>query len=146
MQSNQRHFSWSVTKAITSAVIGALIHDGLIAEAVTDQPFATVLSEQIWQPIGAESDALVAINVQGYSYVSGDVIARLRDIARIGQVEASGRPWQRIWPYSSPISAKGMVSSRTGSPSKSCTVSVTMRESQSIPISPKFSLAKAVLV
>src|SRR6056297_616268 len=178
MQSDQRHFTWSVSKAITGAVISALIHDdlidpadkvrdylpqlvesewanlsitdvadmasgidcldsdgyqdsgtciyrmeetlgitadkgydagliehlagmgrrgppgkayeyvsantnilGLIAEAATDKRFATVLSEQIWRPIGAESNALVAINEQGYSYASGGVIARLRDIA-----------------------------------------------------------------
>lgn len=59
---------------------------GLIAEAATNQPFATVLSEQIWRPIGAESDALLAINGQGFSYASGGVIARLRDIARFGQI------------------------------------------------------------
>jgi len=59
---------------------------GLIAEAATHQSFATILSEQIWQPVGAESDALLAINQQGYSYVSGSVIARLRDIARFGQI------------------------------------------------------------
>ena len=59
---------------------------GLIVEAATDQPFANVLSEQIWRPIGAESDALLAINEQGYSYASGGVIARLRDVARFGQI------------------------------------------------------------
>jgi len=59
---------------------------GLIAEAASGQPFATLLSEQIWRPIGAESDALLAINQDGYSYASGGVIARLRDIARLGEI------------------------------------------------------------
>jgi CubicO group peptidase (beta-lactamase class C family) len=59
---------------------------GLIAEAVTRQPFAEVLSDQIWRPVGAESNALLAISDEGYSYASGGVIARLRDIARLGQI------------------------------------------------------------
>ena len=59
---------------------------GLIVEHAVSQPFATVLSEQVWKPIGAESNALLAINEDGYSYVSGGVIARLRDVARFGQL------------------------------------------------------------
>jgi CubicO group peptidase (beta-lactamase class C family) len=59
---------------------------GLIAEAATGQPFVAVLSEQIWRPVGAESDALLAINEEGFSYFSGGVTARLRDIARFGEI------------------------------------------------------------
>jgi CubicO group peptidase (beta-lactamase class C family) len=59
---------------------------GLIAEAVTGRPFAAVLTDQIWRPVGAESNALIAINKDGYSYASGGVIARLRDIARLGEL------------------------------------------------------------
>ncbi|MEM1081873.1 MAG: serine hydrolase domain-containing protein [Pseudomonadota bacterium] len=59
---------------------------GLIAEDATDLPFATVLSDQIWRPMGGETDALVIINEDGYSYASGGVIVRLRDLARFGQL------------------------------------------------------------
>jgi len=59
---------------------------GLIAESVTNQPFAAILSDQIWRPVGAESNALIAINEDGYSYASGGVIARLRDVARLGDL------------------------------------------------------------
>jgi len=59
---------------------------GLIAEAATGKPFATILSEQIWRPMGAQSNALLAINENGYSYASGGVIAGLRDIARLGEI------------------------------------------------------------
>ena len=62
---------------------------GLVAEAAGGQPFAALLSEQIWRPIGAESNALMAISVEGFSYYSGGLTARLRDIARFGQIFVS---------------------------------------------------------
>jgi len=62
---------------------------GLVAEAASGQPFAALLSEQIWRPIGAESDALMAISDEGHSYYSGGLTARLRDIARFGQIFVS---------------------------------------------------------
>jgi CubicO group peptidase (beta-lactamase class C family) len=71
---------------------------GLFAEAATGQAFATVLSEQIWRPIGAEDNALLAINEEGYSYASGGVIARLRDIARFGEIFVSPERFDVISP------------------------------------------------
>jgi len=71
---------------------------GLIAEAATGQAFATVLSEQIWRPIGAEDNALMAINEQGYSYASGGVMARLRDIARFGEIFVSPERFRVLSP------------------------------------------------
>jgi CubicO group peptidase (beta-lactamase class C family) len=66
---------------------------GLIAEAATGKPLATVLSEQIWQPMGAEDNALLAINEDGFSYASGGVFARLRDIARFGEIFVEPGPF-----------------------------------------------------
>ncbi|MEE4638007.1 MAG: serine hydrolase domain-containing protein [Wenzhouxiangella sp.] len=62
---------------------------GLVAEVASGQPFAALLSEQIWRPIGAESDALMAISDEGFSYYSGGLTARLRDIARFGEIFVS---------------------------------------------------------
>jgi CubicO group peptidase (beta-lactamase class C family) len=49
-------------------------------------PYAQAVAELIWNPIGAEADALMAISADGYAYASGGLHARLRDVARFGQV------------------------------------------------------------
>jgi CubicO group peptidase (beta-lactamase class C family) len=59
---------------------------GLVIEAVTGMPYAQAVAELIWNPIGAEADALMAISANGYVYASGGLHARLRDVARFGQV------------------------------------------------------------
>ncbi len=58
----------------------------LIVESVTGSPYARALQSLIWDRIGAEADALVAISDEGYAYASGGIIARLRDIARFGSL------------------------------------------------------------
>ena len=58
----------------------------LLIETVTGKQFSQAVSELIWQPIGAETDAMMAISKSGFSYGSGGLHARLRDIARFGQV------------------------------------------------------------
>ena len=58
----------------------------LVIEAVTGKPYATALQELLWNPIGAEADALIAISKSGYAYASGGLHARLRDVARFGQI------------------------------------------------------------
>lgn len=60
----------------------------LVIEAVTGQSFARVLQELVWNPIGAEADALLAISEAGYAYASGGLHARLRDVARFGHIFA----------------------------------------------------------
>lgn len=58
----------------------------LVVEAVTGQSFPVALQNLIWRTIGAEADALMAVNDRGFSYASGGISARLRDIARFGQL------------------------------------------------------------
>ncbi len=58
----------------------------LVVEAVTGKPYAAAVRELIWDKIGAEADALIAISDEGHAYASGGLIARLRDIARFGQL------------------------------------------------------------
>lgn len=58
----------------------------LIIESATGKPFATLVSELIWEPIGAEADGLMAVSMDGYVYASGGLHARLRDVARFGQI------------------------------------------------------------
>lgn len=58
----------------------------LVIEAVTDKPYHKVVEELIWNSVGAEADAMMAISREGYAYASGGLHARLRDIARFGQI------------------------------------------------------------
>ncbi len=58
----------------------------LVVEAVTGKPYASALRELIWDRIGPEADALIAISDEGHAYASGGISARLRDIARFGQL------------------------------------------------------------
>lgn len=58
----------------------------LVIEAVAGESYASTLQELIWNAIGAEADALMAISEQGYAYASGGLHARLRDVARFGQI------------------------------------------------------------
>lgn len=61
----------------------------LIVEKVTGLPYATALRELIWDRIGPEADALITISDEGYAYASGGISARLRDIARFGELFVS---------------------------------------------------------
>jgi CubicO group peptidase (beta-lactamase class C family) len=58
----------------------------LVIERVTGQSYARAVQERIWQRIGSESDALMAISAEGHAYASGGLMARLRDLARFGRV------------------------------------------------------------
>ncbi len=59
---------------------------GLIIEAVSDKPYAEFVQEQLWTPMGAEADGLITVNDNGFAYASGGLSARLRDVARFGQI------------------------------------------------------------
>ena len=52
-----------------------------LVETVTGKPFAEVISEKIWQPIGAESDAVVMVSSAG---ASSTINSTLRDLGRFG--------------------------------------------------------------
>ncbi|KAF2169123.1 hypothetical protein M409DRAFT_64897 [Zasmidium cellare ATCC 36951] len=62
---------------------------------------AQLLQELFWQPMGAESDALMTIDESGNTRAASGLCATLRDIARVGQLVADGgrgivsREWLR---------------------------------------------------
>jgi len=58
---------------------------GLVIEAVAGKPFASVVREQLWDRLGPEADALIAISGDGYPYAAGGFSLRLRDLARFGE-------------------------------------------------------------
>lgn len=57
-----------------------------VLEAATGRRFADLVSERLWQRIGAERDAGITVDVGGFTLASGGVHATLRDVARVGQL------------------------------------------------------------
>lgn len=58
---------------------------GWILQRVTGKSFATLMSERIWAPIGAEQDAYVFTDPNGTQSTSVGVNATLRDLGRLGE-------------------------------------------------------------
>lgn len=63
---------------------------GLVLRAAIGRPVADYLSEQIWQPMGAESDATWLIDKAGQESTYCCLNAVLRDYGRLGLVLANG--------------------------------------------------------
>lgn len=61
-----------------------------ILERVTGQRLPHIISEKLWQPLGAEEDANLTIDKLGCSTASGGFSACLRDYARFGKMLLDG--------------------------------------------------------
>ena len=61
----------------------------MLMERVTGKKLAEIISEEIWRPIGAESDAKFTVDRSGYALADGGFNACLRDFARFGQLWAN---------------------------------------------------------
>ncbi|MCX8516167.1 MAG: serine hydrolase, partial [Alphaproteobacteria bacterium] len=59
-------------------------------EKLTQRPIAELISEYIWQPMGAEADAYISLDSSGYGIGSGGISARARDMVRFGLMMISG--------------------------------------------------------
>lgn len=59
---------------------------GWLCEKVTGRPLAELISEIIWQPLGAEHDAHITIDSVGTAVADGGMSATLRDTARFGEM------------------------------------------------------------
>jgi len=57
---------------------------GWLAESIYDQPYADLLSRELWQKMGAESDAMIVAPRRGVPIASGGISSTLRDMARFG--------------------------------------------------------------
>jgi CubicO group peptidase (beta-lactamase class C family) len=62
---------------------------GLVVRAATGKPLADYLSERIWQPMGAESDASWMIDRGGFELGWAGFNATVRDYARFGMLLAN---------------------------------------------------------
>ncbi len=65
---------------------------GWILRRVSGRPFAQLLSERIWQKLGAEHDAYMLIDRAGTELCGSGLAATLRDLARFGEA-------LRLWGY-----------------------------------------------
>ena len=59
---------------------------GWIIERAGDAPYARQLSELIWKPLGAETDAYVTVDRLGAPRAAGGVCVSLHDLARFGEM------------------------------------------------------------
>ena len=57
---------------------------GWVLEAATGQPLAELISEHIWQPMGAEFDANITVDKGGFVLADHGMSSTLRDLTRLG--------------------------------------------------------------
>lgn len=67
-----------------------------VLNRVTGKDVPTLVSEHIWQPMGAESDAIIGLDAVGTAISSGGINATAMDLARFGELirnlgQANGR-------------------------------------------------------
>jgi CubicO group peptidase (beta-lactamase class C family) len=63
---------------------------GWVCERAAGRPMATLISELIWAPMGAEHDALLLHDGLGTAVHDGGLCATARDVARFGQMLLGG--------------------------------------------------------
>lgn len=65
---------------------------GLVLEraAGTGASFAEVLGRELWDPMGAETDAYVTVDAEGFAVADGGICVSLRDLARFGRLVLDG--------------------------------------------------------
>lgn len=61
-----------------------------IVQRVTGKPMAQLISERIWQKIGAEEDANIIVDPAGMAACGGGMSIALRDLARFGEMMRKG--------------------------------------------------------
>lgn len=57
---------------------------GWLAESISGRPYADLVSTEIWQKMGAESDGIIVAPRRGVPIASGGISSTLRDMARFG--------------------------------------------------------------
>jgi CubicO group peptidase (beta-lactamase class C family) len=59
---------------------------GWVYERVCGMPYARIVAEHLWGPLGAEHDAYITLDPHGAARVAGGICATLRDLARFGEM------------------------------------------------------------
>jgi len=63
---------------------------GWVIERATSQPYAAVVQEHLWQPMGAEYSCYITVDRLGAPRTAGGVCTTLRDLARVGRLLVNG--------------------------------------------------------
>ncbi len=63
---------------------------GWLVERASGQDFASLFSDRIWQPMGAEAGAYVTVDAIGSPRTAGGICALPRDLARLGEMMRLG--------------------------------------------------------
>lgn len=59
---------------------------GWLAEKVTEKKYADLVTDMIWKPMGASSDAYICLSDKGIPWPHGGMSVTLRDLARFGML------------------------------------------------------------
>ncbi|OKO79237.1 serine hydrolase [Bradyrhizobium sp. NAS96.2] len=59
---------------------------GWVYERACGMSYAKILSQYLWQPMGAEHDAYITVDSRGAARVAGGICATVRDLARFGEM------------------------------------------------------------
>ena len=59
---------------------------GWVYERACDQPYADILSEYLWAPLGAERDAYITVDARDAMRAAGGICVAPRDLARFGEM------------------------------------------------------------
>jgi CubicO group peptidase (beta-lactamase class C family) len=63
---------------------------GIIIERATGRRIPDLLSEKLWQPLGAKSEASITVDMEGAARTAGGMSVTARDLARIGEMMRQG--------------------------------------------------------
>lgn len=67
---------------------------GWVLARVTGRSVAELMSERLWQPMGAEQDAYLSVDAVGTPSAGGGLSLGLRDLARFGELMRNHGRWQ----------------------------------------------------
>jgi CubicO group peptidase (beta-lactamase class C family) len=59
---------------------------GWVYERTCNQPYAGIVSEYLWQPLGAERDAYITVDAHNAMRAAGGICVTPRDLARFGEM------------------------------------------------------------
>ena len=67
---------------------------GLVLHGAVNKSASSYLQERVWEPIGAEADAMWLLDAEGFEVAHFGFNAVLRDYARLGRLLAHDGAWQ----------------------------------------------------
>ncbi|KQZ32205.1 6-aminohexanoate hydrolase [Mesorhizobium sp. Root552] len=63
---------------------------GIVIERATGRRIPDLLSEKLWQPLGAKNEASITVDMEGAARTAGGMSVTARDLARVGEMMRQG--------------------------------------------------------